>query len=266
MASRKTVDKGSIPSLTLCIPPTWMSCRSERMGPLSSSPYRNATETEAYSNKVLEETGCTEAEDQLSCLRAVPAEALRRVSQILPTAWVVDGELFTSTGSRLLESGSFVKVPLLTGSNRNEGTSFTQLLGLTGNSDDEFLASVKGLLGRPVEEAALANWSTLYQMEVDRPSPASLGSILSNPDPQLGAQYGKTSLWLGDALFTAGRRFTSQKWADYRTPSYSYFFDTPPANLDLETLGVAHFQEIPFTAKSAVRRVVDSTGRSESRE
>ncbi|KAK2684180.1 hypothetical protein QWA68_016939, partial [Fusarium oxysporum] len=155
--------------------------------------------------------------------------------------------LFTSTGSRLLESGSFVKVPLLTGSNRNEGTSFTQLLGLTVNSDDEFLASVKGLLGRPVEEAALANWSTLYQMEVDRPSPASLGSILSNPGPQLGAQYGKTSLWLGDALFTAGRRFASQKWADYRTPSYSYFFDTPPANLDLETLGVAHFQEIPFT-------------------
>ncbi|RKK57279.1 hypothetical protein BFJ69_g17536, partial [Fusarium oxysporum] len=52
---------------------------------------------------------------------------------------------------------------------------------------------------------------------------------------------------LGDALFSAGRRFASQKWADYRTPSYSYFFDTPPANLDLETLGVAHFQEIPFT-------------------
>ncbi|CAI6100609.1 unnamed protein product [Clonostachys chloroleuca] len=216
-------------------------------GPLSSSSYRNATETEAYSNRVLEETGCTEAKDQLSCLRAVPAEALRRVSQMLPTAWVVDGELFTSTGSRLLESGSFVKVPLLTGSNRNEGTSFTQLLGLTVNSDDEFLASVKGLLGRPVEEAALANWSTLYQMEVDRPSPAGLGTILSNPGPQLGAQYGKTSLWLGDALFTAGRRFASQKWADYRTPSYSYFFDTPPANLDLETLGVAHFQEIPFT-------------------
>ncbi|EXK80542.1 hypothetical protein FOQG_14976 [Fusarium oxysporum f. sp. raphani 54005] len=216
-------------------------------GPLSSSSYRNATETEAYSNKVLEETGCTDAKDKLSCLRAVPAEVLRRVSQMLPTAWVVDGELFTSTGSRLLESGSFVKVPLLTESNRNEGTSFMQLLGLTVNSDDEFLASVKGILGRPVEEAALANWSTLYQMEVERPSPAGLGSILPNSGPQLGAQYGKTSLWVGDALFTAGRRFTSQKWADYRTPSYSYFFDTPPANLDLETLSVAHFQEIPFT-------------------
>ncbi|KAH6976885.1 Alpha/Beta hydrolase protein [Ilyonectria destructans] len=201
--------------------------------PLSSSSYRNATETEAYSNKVLEETGCTEAKDQLSCLRAVPAEALRR--------------LFTSTGSRLLESGSFVKVPLLIGSNRNEGTSMVQLFGLTLNSDDDFLASAKGFLGRPVEEAALATWSTLYQMEVDRPSPAGLGTVLSNPGPQLGAQYGKTSLWFGDALFTAGRRFASQKWADYRTPSYSYFSDTPPANLDLETLGVAHFQEIPFT-------------------
>jgi carboxylesterase type B len=210
-------------------------------GPLLPSSYRNATETEVYSNKILKETGCTEAKDQLSCLRAVPAEALRSVSQILPTAWVVDGELLTSTGSRLIESGSFVKVPLLIGSNRNEGTTMIQLFNLTVNSDDDFLASAKGILGRPVEEAALANWSTLYQTEVDRPSPAGLGTVVPNPSPQLGAQYGKTSLWLGDALFTAGRRFASQKWADHRTPSYSYFFDTPPANLDLKTFGVAHF-------------------------
>ncbi|KAL2688949.1 hypothetical protein Neosp_002999 [[Neocosmospora] mangrovei] len=217
-------------------------------GPLSSSAYRNATETEAYSNKVLAETGCAEARDQLSCLRAVPAETLRKVSQLLPTSWVVDGELFTSTSSRLLEAGSFVKVPLLIGSNRNEGTSLLQLLGsLPFNDDEDFLMFAEEYLGRPVDKAVLANWSKLYQNEVDGPSPAGLGTVLPNPGPQLGAQYGKTSLWLGDALFTAGRRIANQKWTEYGAPSYSYFFDTLPANLDLATLGVAHFQEIPFT-------------------
>ncbi|KAH7141997.1 Alpha/Beta hydrolase protein [Dactylonectria macrodidyma] len=173
-------------------------------GPQSSSSYRNATETEAYSRRAIEETECTEARDQLSCLRAVPVEALIRVSQILPTAWVVDGELFTSTGSRPLEVGSFFKVPLLIGSNRNEGAPLVQLFGFTLNFDDDFLAFAKGYLG---------------------PSPAGLGTVLSNPGLQLGAQDGKVSLWFGDA----------------------YFFETPSANLKLETLGVAHFQEIPFT-------------------
>ncbi|KAH7230775.1 Alpha/Beta hydrolase protein [Fusarium solani] len=216
-------------------------------GPLSFSPYRNAAERKAYSDKVISETGCAKAADQLSCLRALPAETLRKISLLLPLSWVVDGELFTSTSSRLLEAGSFIKVPLLIGSNRNEGTSLFQLFGsLPVITDKELFTFAKGYLGRPVDEAVFTKWSKLYQSEVNRPSSAGLDNVLPNPGPQLGAFYGKATLWYGDAAFAAGRRIANQRWAEHGTPSYSYFFDTPPANLNSTIFGAAHFQEIPY--------------------
>ena len=97
-----------------------------------------------------------------------------------------------------------------------------------------------------MDEAVFTKWSKLYQSEVNRPSSAGLDNVLPNPGPQLGAFYGKATLWYGDAAFAAGRRIANQKWAEHGTPSYSYFFDTPPANLNSTIFGAAHFQEIPY--------------------
>lgn len=221
---------------------------AESGGPLSSLPFRNTTEGEVYSETILNSTGCTDAVDYLACLRAVPADALRRASLLVPASFTVDGKLFTDISSRLLRKGRFVKVPLLIGTNRNEGTSQLYPPGSKPlRSESDFFAFMKSSLeGRQVPSEALRNWSRLYQEEVENPSVAGLGTVLPNPGPEFGSEYGKTSLWAGDKVFTAGRRLANEIWADHGIPSYSYFFDTVTANVDKETLGVAHFQEIPF--------------------
>lgn len=94
--------------------------------------------------------------------------------------------------------------------------------------------------------SVLENLTVLYQDEIDNPSTGGLGTVLADPGPAYGSAYGKTTLWFGDYLLGAGRRYSAQVWADNNVPSYSYFFDTVPASLDPQTLGVAHGQEIPF--------------------
>ncbi|KAM0274448.1 hypothetical protein ACHAQH_007822 [Verticillium albo-atrum] len=95
-------------------------------------------------------------------------------------------------------------------------------------------------------EAAVQSWSRIYDEEVRNPSPAGLGAVLPNLGPRFASQYGKASIWAGYFAFNVERRYANQVWAGYGIPSYSFFFDALTANMDKETLSVAHFQEILF--------------------
>ena len=221
---------------------------AESGGPFSAYAFPNASQREEKFETLLNITGCAKATDSLDCLRTIPAELVNRASLQVQFYFTVDGDLLPDRNSRLLQSGKFLKVPLIIGINRNEGTSMIlSSMPSPINSDVDFLNFMKGAIGDyPVPESVLRNWTTFYQEEIDNPSVAGLGTVLADPGPNFDSQYGKTTLWFGDLLLGAGRRFTSQIWADNDVPCYSYFFDTVPASLDAETLGVAHAQEIPF--------------------
>lgn len=62
----------------------------------------------------------------------------------------------------------------------------------------------------------------------------------------MGAQYGKATLWMGNMMFTAGRRLVNKVWVDNAVPTFIYFFDAVLANINAETLRATHFQEIPY--------------------
>lgn len=180
----------------------------------------------------------------------MPAEVLQGASLSVPQAFVIDGDILTDRASHILADGGFVQVPLLIGSNRNDGTSLLQLdIQANGavNSLEDFgriATSTNG--GRPLSEDVLRNWWNLYQDEIDIPSPGGLGTVKADGGPELGAGYGKTTLWLQDNYFAAGRRYSNQVWSDRKLPSYSYLFDTPTANLRPEVEGATHFMEIPY--------------------
>ncbi|KAL5585704.1 hypothetical protein FOVSG1_013396 [Fusarium oxysporum f. sp. vasinfectum] len=207
----------------------------------------NETQNEAVFNGVLSTVGCTDAADPLECIRNAPANLLNSVNQPA-TTFTVDGDILPDTNMRLLDDGRFVRVPILTGSNRNEGTAFEALFMPNPiNTYEDFSANIKAYLERvTIDEQMIQAWSKLYQEEIDDPSAAGLGMVLSNPGFESGSEYGKMSLLLGDLLFAAGRRLTNQLWYDNGVPSYSYFFDTVTANVDAKTLGVSHYQEIPY--------------------
>ncbi|KAF4463440.1 Lipase 2 [Fusarium albosuccineum] len=193
-------------------------------GPLSTLlTIRTASERESDFDMVLQETGCANSTDSLACLRKVPAEVLRQAGQRLPISMAVDGDMVRHSGTQLRQ-GCFVRVPLLIGTTRNEGTSFVQQTAQGPiNIEGDFIKVVGGSLGNmAVPKEAIQRWAELYQLEVDAPSDGGLGTVLPNPGVEYGSQYGKTTLWMGDVMFTAGRRHSSQAWADHQVPGYSF--------------------------------------------
>ncbi|KAF5026955.1 hypothetical protein F66182_985 [Fusarium sp. NRRL 66182] len=223
---------------------------AESGGPSHTNPLLNETEAEAAFVAALNATGCTGASEPLECLRGVPAEVIQTASLAMPLGLVQDGELILGPGSRLLEQGRFIKVPLLIGTNRNEGTGLARLdisgIGPVNNFEDFVELVASNVRGRALPNQDVRRLWDLYQDEVDNPSSAGLASVVADTGPSLGSAYGKATLWRGDSFFNAGRRFSNQIWADHQVPSYSYFFDTITAYLSPELDGAAHFQEIPY--------------------
>ncbi|KAL9575842.1 hypothetical protein ACKAV7_000005 [Fusarium commune] len=218
-------------------------------GPLpGDNANRNATERDADFNTILQATGCQGSDDTIGCLRSVPMESLKNASQRLAPNLVIDRGIVPGKSITQLEQGKFLKVPVLTGTNRNEGTMFAQAFGRlpvnTGEDFKNFIGAVWG--GGLIPDDMFQAWNAMYQREVDYPSPAGLGTVAADAGAESGTQYGKATLWMGDMMFTAGRRLTNKVWADSGVPTYSYYFDTVPASIDPKTLGATHFQEIPY--------------------
>ena len=88
---------------------------------------------------MVDNVGCTEALDVLACLRATPFDTMNAaINNTNATLWyaVVDGDMFTKLASYQLEAGEYVHVPIISGANTDEGTSF----GPTGvNTSEQFL-------------------------------------------------------------------------------------------------------------------------------
>ncbi|POM57384.1 Triacylglycerol Lipase, partial [Phytophthora palmivora] len=103
--------------------------------------YTNASAWDVYYNNITAAANCSFANDTLDCLRQVPVDTLSGIlnSSVVSSApWgpVVDGDYIQDTGPALLSEGKFVHVPILLGTNNDEGTAF----GKTGIDSSEELA------------------------------------------------------------------------------------------------------------------------------
>lgn len=219
-------------------------------GPFSVYALPDTAKREEDFQKILSLTNCGNSTKPLSCLRDVPAATLKAASIQVQPYFTIDGEILSDRNSRLLRTGRFAKVPLLVplliGVNRNEGTSFLNV-NASGplETSEDLIQFMKQSAGQHVvPDAVLQEWLQAYQNESTHPSEAGLGTVLANPGPEYGSQYGAATLWMGDFLLGAGRRYANQMWSDQNVTSYSYFFDTVTANLDAQVKGATHAQEI----------------------
>lgn len=69
------------------------------------------------------------------------------------------------------------------------------------------------------------------------------------PGPPFGAHYRQAATYFGDSTFIAGRRLTSETWADAGLQAYSYRFNAIPAGYAQEQ-GATHFVEVAFAMMS----------------
>ncbi|GME66077.1 carboxylesterase family protein [Neofusicoccum parvum] len=157
---------------------------------------------------------------------------------------IPDGRTVPTNPALALEAGNFSDVPLLIGSNTNEGTSFYRLFGIGVNNTAQYGALIEAYSGaNPFPNKTFHDLVAQYTaLNLS----AELGSVNPTIEPSLGSEYGRASVFLGDYLFTAGRRVTSQSWARRGLPAYSYRFNTIPSGVPPHILGAAHFQDVAF--------------------
>lgn len=120
----------------------------ESGGSISYAP-SNYTGYQSTYDALVSKVNCTNAPDTLQCLREVPFDQLN--SALNGTGGesdynfspVIDGDLIRNWGSVQLDRQEFVKVPIIAGTNTDEGTGF----GPQGiNTTEQFYAYLTGMI------------------------------------------------------------------------------------------------------------------------
>lgn len=217
----------------------------ESGAPVGASRYLNASAWDKYYNNITSATNCSSASDTLACLRSLPIDTLSNVLNSSVTAQVpawgaqIDNDLVTESGTQQLLDGKFVKVPILHGTNFDEGTMF----GAKGiNTTQQFLSNV--MSAGPDNTTA----QTIAALYPDIPAigiPATLPGRPTGSEAYLGAQYKRECSYAGDLIMHAPRRLTSQIWAANNISSWSYHFNVLVNGLG-PAVGATHFQEVVF--------------------
>lgn len=197
---------------------------------------------------VLNQLNCTSPRDAIDCLRRIPAQELASAAARVFWRPVIDYDLFSQLPSESLNQGYFIKVPILIGTNTNEGTLFLDAYraGKPVNTREDLWMVMQANMTPFVLSNNTIDLSYQIYSELKNMSEAQLGTVVEDPGPEYGQLFGQASLILGDSMFNAGRRATCQAWTKNGVPAYSYRFDTDPAGVDPRVYGSAHFQEVAF--------------------
>ncbi|KAI0035419.1 alpha/beta-hydrolase [Vararia minispora EC-137] len=218
-------------------------------GPFKSSPPpRTYDEPGKPFDRLITAMGCSSGFSAVFCLQQVPFDILVNFSNTDMMAtlnhqlWqptVAPGSFAPVRASARIASGDFLHVPVIMGTNTNEGTSFsTPLLGLnlTGAAQDEaFDGFIRGSLvdGSTVTDDILKKIHELYPANTPQ-LPFGTGDSL----------FDRAGAWYGDNMFLAARRrFVAI--ASTLQPVFTYHFreQIPGNNI---TLGVFHASELPL--------------------
>ena len=152
-------------------------------------------------------------------------------------------QFITGSAAKQLAAGDFVQVPILQGTNFDEGTSFG---GKGINTTEQFLTVIES--GGPNATVA-QTFALLYPDIPGVGIPATLPGRPSGNYSFLGSQYKRASAYGGDLAMQAPRRATSQAWAAQNVSSWSYHFNVVPNGVAPQ-FGVPHFQEVAFVFRN----------------
>ena len=100
----------------------------ESGNPINYNAFNGTNYYQPLYNAVIQNVSCNAQIDTLQCLRTVPYQQLNAVFNNTPydRAFqpVIDGDFIQRYGSAQLATGDFVKVPIISGANTDEGSAF----------------------------------------------------------------------------------------------------------------------------------------------
>jgi triacylglycerol lipase len=138
-----------------------------------------------------------------------------------------------------VKAGKFVHVPIIVGTDYDEGTQFGQPGINTTEQWNAYLASAG---------ASNATIETLSALYPDIPSvglPATLQGRPEGDFAKYGRQWKRVVAYAGDRSQHAARRWWTRHWAAANLTAYSYHFNVL-VNGMTAAQGAGHFQEVAF--------------------
>ncbi|KAE8322615.1 Alpha/Beta hydrolase protein [Aspergillus sergii] len=216
----------------------------------ANGPPWNGTEWyQPMYDRIANKTGCSSSSDTLQCLRDASYETIYDAAyEGLEWFAAIDGTYIKEYPQISITQGNMAKVPILLGTNTDEGTSF----GTTGTDTDEecieqLISSKRWVLNREQATKLL----TFYSNDPTLGCPYGWGNTTW---PDLGLMYKRYESMAGDLTMVGPRRLLAQNMVKYRNEVYSYRWDVPALNSS-NTIGVGHFAEIPFVFANPVQNI-----------
>ncbi|KAH9865975.1 hypothetical protein J1614_008539 [Plenodomus biglobosus] len=190
-------------------------------------------------NNLTASVGCERANDTLACIREVPYEVIAPYgNQGLEWFHVIDGSFIPRPGQASLKQGKFAKIPIILGTNTDEG------FGVTGvNTDDQAVTQLMTSKRWNVNETVARRLLELYPNDPAQGQPYGWGN---RTWPENGLQWKRYQSIATDLTMFAPRRLLAESMSEYTENVYSYRWDAPKFNNTPDTIGVNHFSEIPF--------------------
>ncbi|CAG8948595.1 unnamed protein product [Penicillium salamii] len=211
-------------------------------------PYNGTEWHQPMYNRIVERAGCTDAGNTLQCLRELPYEKIYD-SAYEGLEWfaTIDGSFIRQYPQISYKKGKVAQVPILLGTNTDEGTSF----GTTGTDTDEdcineLTKSKRWVLNRTQATTLLQHYPNISAIGC----PYGWGNTTW---PALGQMYKRYSSMAGDLTMVAPRRLLAQTMSGF-TDVFSYRWDVAALNTS-STIGVQHFAEIPFVFANPVQTI-----------
>ncbi|CAG8953873.1 hypothetical protein HYFRA_00010834 [Hymenoscyphus fraxineus] len=220
-----------------------------RFGVNYGSQASNTSSREKAYNSVVTASGCTSSPNSLECLRALPFETLNAVINTTEQEGasfqpMIDHDFIAAYGSTQLNTGKFVHVPLLTGSNSDEGSSFAPRTPPC-NTEEDFL----GLLQTSNISSEAAQSLAILYPDIPALGIPSLKTFPHDPNSTLsqtlGKAYRRVRAYFGDLSMTLKRRASNHAWSLQNVNSFAYRWDVTVPSTTAGN-GAEHFQEVAF--------------------
>lgn len=189
--------------------------------------------------------GCANSTDTLQCLRKVPYEQIAPYGYVgLEWFHVIDGSFIPRYGQESLVDGKFVKIPLILGTNTDEG------FGVNGvNTDSQAIEQIVTSKRWNIDEEEARRLLGLYPNDPSLGEPYGWGN---RTWPEYGLQYKRYQSIATDITMYAPRRLLAERMSDYVENVYSYRWDAPKFNTTPTAIGVNHFSEVSFDTFSSL--------------
>ncbi|EKV15926.1 Triacylglycerol lipase (LipA), putative [Penicillium digitatum PHI26] len=212
-------------------------------------PYNGTEWHQPMYDRIVERAGCTTSKNTLQCLRELPYATLYSIANE-GQEWfaTVDGSFIAQYPQISYREGKLAQVPILIGTNTDEGTSF----GTTGTNTDEDCINQLTTSKRWVLDRSQA--TKLLSFYPDIPAIGCPYGWGNTTWPSLGLMYKRYESIAGDVTQVAPRRMLAQRMASFRDNVYSYRWDVAAFNSST-TIGVQHFAEIPFVFANPVQTI-----------